>query len=56
MHPKGGKACTAEWDQISLQTAFVKIKIFDWASDDLIAIHVRPRVTHAELLERCKRV
>jgi len=34
------------------QTAFVKIKIFDRVSDDLIAIRVHPRVTHAELLEK----
>ncbi|OAX39038.1 hypothetical protein K503DRAFT_769865 [Rhizopogon vinicolor AM-OR11-026] len=34
------------------QTAFVKIKIFDRVTDDLIAIRVHPRVTHAELLEK----
>ncbi|KAK2466412.1 hypothetical protein APHAL10511_002054 [Amanita phalloides] len=34
------------------QTAFVKIKIFDKASDDLIAIRVHPRVTHAELMDK----
>lgn len=32
------------------QTAFVKIKIFDQVADDLIAIRVHPRVTHAELM------
>ncbi|KAF8631290.1 hypothetical protein AX15_002611 [Amanita polypyramis BW_CC] len=32
------------------QTAFVKIKIFNKSSDDLIAIRVHPRVTHAELM------
>ncbi|KAF8639961.1 hypothetical protein AX17_001211 [Amanita inopinata Kibby_2008] len=32
------------------QTAFVKIKIFDKTSDDLVAIRVHPRVTHAELM------
>ena len=34
------------------QTAFVKIKIFDRAADDLIAIRVHPRVTHAELMDK----
>lgn len=34
------------------QTAFVKIKIFDKTSDDLIAIRVHPRVTHAELMKK----
>ncbi|KAG6851550.1 hypothetical protein H0H87_000566 [Tephrocybe sp. NHM501043] len=33
------------------QTAFVKIKIFDRVADDLIAIRVHPRVTHAELMD-----
>ncbi|EGO01611.1 hypothetical protein SERLA73DRAFT_85389 [Serpula lacrymans var. lacrymans S7.3] len=32
------------------QTAFVKIKIFDRVTDDLIAIRVHPRVTHSELI------
>ncbi|EIW82506.1 hypothetical protein CONPUDRAFT_42325, partial [Coniophora puteana RWD-64-598 SS2] len=32
------------------QTAFVKIKIFDRITDDLIAIRVHPKVSHAELL------
>ncbi|KAH7916694.1 hypothetical protein BJ138DRAFT_1074593 [Hygrophoropsis aurantiaca] len=32
------------------QTAFVKIKIFDSVTDDLIAIRVHPRVSHAELM------
>ncbi|KIJ70458.1 hypothetical protein HYDPIDRAFT_172271 [Hydnomerulius pinastri MD-312] len=34
------------------QTAFVKIKIFDRVTDDLIAIRVHPRVTHSELLNK----
>lgn len=34
------------------QTAFVKIKIFDKTCEDLIAIRVHPRVTHAELLKK----
>nr|QHW03304.1 polarity protein Bem1 [Flammulina velutipes] len=34
------------------QTAFVKIKIFDRVQDDLIAIRVHPKVTHAELVEK----
>ena len=38
----------------SSQTAFVKIKIFDRAADDLIAIRVHPKVTHAELMEKVK--
>lgn len=32
------------------QTAFIKIKIHDKASDDLVAIRVHPRVTHAQLM------
>lgn len=34
------------------QTAFVKIKIFDRQADDLIAVRVHPRVTHAELMDK----
>lgn len=34
------------------QSAFVKIKIFDSVTEDLIAIRVHPRVTHAQLLEK----
>ncbi|KAG6850152.1 hypothetical protein H0H93_000279 [Arthromyces matolae] len=34
------------------QTAFVKIKIFDRVADDLIAIRVHPKVTHAELMDK----
>lgn len=34
------------------QTSFVKIKIFDRVADDLIAIRVHPRVTHAELMDK----
>jgi len=34
------------------QTAFVKIKIFDSITEDLIAIRVHPRVTHGQLMEK----
>ncbi|KAF4574659.1 hypothetical protein AB1N83_002912 [Pleurotus pulmonarius] len=34
------------------QTAFVKIKVFDSLSQELVAIRVHPKVTHAELLEK----
>lgn len=34
------------------QTAFIKIKIFDRASDDLVAIRVHPRVTHEQLMDK----
>lgn len=34
------------------QTAFIKIKIFDEASSDLIAIRVHPKVTHAQLMDK----
>ena len=34
------------------QTAFVKIKIFDSMTEDLIAIRVHPRVTYAQLKEK----
>jgi bud emergence protein 1 len=34
------------------QIAFVKIKIFDRVTDDLIAIRVHPKVTHSELMTK----
>ncbi|KAI0092595.1 hypothetical protein BDY19DRAFT_925149 [Irpex rosettiformis] len=34
------------------QTAFIKIKIFDKVSDDLVAIRVHPRVTHSQLMNK----
>lgn len=34
------------------QPAFVKIKIFDSITEDLIAIRVHPRVTHTQLMEK----
>jgi len=34
------------------QIAFIKIKIFDRVTDDLIAIRVHPRVTHSELMTK----
>lgn len=34
------------------QTAFIKIKIFDKMTDDLVAIRVHPRVTHAQLMDK----
>jgi len=34
------------------QTAFVKIKIFDSMTEDLIAIRVHPRVSYAQLMEK----
>ena len=37
---------------VNSQTAFVKIKIFDRVTDDLVAIRVHPRVTHAELMDK----
>ena len=36
------------------QTAFVKIKIFDSITEDLIAIRVHPRVTHTQLMEKVR--
>ena len=36
------------------QTAFVKIKIFDSVSDDVVAIRVHPRVTLPQLLEKVR--
>lgn len=36
----------------NLQTAFVKIKIFDSVSDDLVAIRVHPQVTHSQLMDK----
>ena len=34
------------------QTAFMKIKIFDSASEDLVAIRVHPQVTHSQLMDK----
>ena len=34
--------------------AFLKIKIFDRVSDDLVAIRVHPKVTHAQLVDKVK--
>ncbi|KAI0698914.1 hypothetical protein BC835DRAFT_1412925 [Cytidiella melzeri] len=34
------------------QTAFIKIKIFDKVADDLVAIRVHPRITHAQLMAK----
>ncbi|CAK9779374.1 hypothetical protein CC85DRAFT_330828 [Cutaneotrichosporon oleaginosum] len=34
--------------------AFVKIKVYDKATDDLIALRVHPQVTYAELLEKVR--
>lgn len=34
------------------QTAFIKIKIFHRASDDLVAIRVHPKVTHLQLMDK----
>ena len=34
------------------QIAFVKIKIFDRVTDDLIAMRVHPKVTHSELMSK----
>lgn len=36
------------------QAAYVKIKIFDRATDDLIAIRVPPRVSHRQLMEKVR--
>lgn len=36
------------------QPAFVKVKIFDSLTEDLIAIRVHPRVTHAQLMEKVR--
>ncbi|KZW04385.1 hypothetical protein EXIGLDRAFT_828262 [Exidia glandulosa HHB12029] len=36
------------------QAAYVKIKIFNRGSDDLIAIRVPPRVTHRQLLDKVR--
>ena len=34
--------------------SFVKIKIFDRLTQDLIAIRVNPRVTHAQLMDKVR--
>ncbi|ORX34692.1 hypothetical protein BD324DRAFT_127122 [Kockovaella imperatae] len=36
------------------QPAYVKIKIYDRSTDDLIALRVHPHVTHAELFEKVR--
>ena len=50
-------ASNANSPQISANnpnTAFVKIKIFDRLTQDLIAIRVNPRVTHEQLMEKVR--
>ncbi|KAH7931257.1 hypothetical protein BV22DRAFT_1190549 [Leucogyrophana mollusca] len=49
-HPTATNLNTPPISAGNPQTAFVKIKIFDRVTDDLIAIRVHPRVTHAELM------
>ncbi|KAH9482475.1 Protein scd2/ral3 [Psilocybe cubensis] len=51
-HSNAGNLNTPPISASNPQTAFVKIKIFDRVADDLIAIRVHPKVTHAELMDK----
>jgi bud emergence protein 1 len=51
-HSNAGALNSPPISSANQQTAFVKIKIFDRVADDLIAIRVHPRVTHAELMDK----
>ncbi|KAF9652124.1 hypothetical protein BDM02DRAFT_3089576 [Thelephora ganbajun] len=51
-HSNAAKLSSPPISATNPQTAFVKIKIFDSITDDLIAIRVHPRVTHAQLMEK----
>lgn len=51
-HSSAAKLNSPPISATNSQTAFVKIKIFDSITDDLIAIRVHPRVTHAQLMEK----
>ncbi|KAF7971047.1 hypothetical protein HWV62_22177 [Athelia sp. TMB] len=48
----GSNANTPPISAANAQTAFVKIKIFDRLTDDLIALRVHPRVSHNELMDK----
>ena len=51
-HSNAAKLNSPPISTTNSQTAFVKIKIFDSITEDLIAIRVHPRVTHAQLMEK----
>jgi bud emergence protein 1 len=51
-HSNAAKLNSPPISATNLQTAFVKIKIFDSITEDLIAIRVHPRVTHTQLMEK----
>lgn len=50
----GSNANAPPISALNPQSAYVKIKIFDRATDDLIAIRVPPRVTHRQLMEKVR--
>lgn len=51
-HSNAGKINNPPISAANSQTAFVKIKIFDRLTDDLIALRVHPRVSHGELMDK----
>lgn len=51
-HPNAIKVNSPPISATNPKTAFVKIKIFDSVTEDLIAIRVHPRVSHAQLMEK----
>ncbi|KZP15150.1 hypothetical protein FIBSPDRAFT_795986 [Athelia psychrophila] len=51
-HSNAGNLNTPSISAANSQTAFVKIKIFDRLTDDLIALRVHPRVSHGELMDK----
>lgn len=52
MHANHAHAHTPSISMTNPQTAFIKIKIFDRVTDDLIAIRVHPKVTHEQLMDK----
>jgi len=51
-HSNAAKPNSTPISATNPKTAFVKIKIFDSITEDLIAIRVHPRVTHTQLMEK----
>lgn len=51
-HSNAAKLSSPPISATNPQTAFVKIKIFDSITEDLIAIRVHPRVSYTQLMEK----
>ena len=53
-HSNAAKVNSPPISATNPQPAFIKIKIFDSTTEDLIAIRAHPRVTHNQLMEKVK--